>query len=92
MLYIFIVTLQLLVPAIDRSIILYDARETGPLRKVFMKLRVNKLAWNPMEAITFTCASEDYKYVCGKCFFHVKKKKDNWRSLFFFQFIHIRYS
>lgn len=47
--------------ASDRSIILYDARETGPLRKVFMKLRTNKLSWNPMEAVTFTCASEDYK-------------------------------
>lgn len=44
----------------DRSIILYDARETGPLRKVFMRLRTNRLAWNPMEAITFTCANEDY--------------------------------
>ncbi|KAF3426697.1 hypothetical protein E2986_09524 [Frieseomelitta varia] len=44
----------------DRSIILYDARETGPLQKVFMKLRTNKLSWNPMEAVTFTCANEDY--------------------------------
>ena len=46
--------------ASDRSIILYDARETGPLRKVFMRLKSNKLSWNPMEAVTFTCASEDY--------------------------------
>ncbi|XP_043264502.1 DDB1- and CUL4-associated factor 13 [Colletes gigas] len=46
--------------ASDRSIILYDARETGPLRKVCMKLRTNKLSWNPMEAVTFTCANEDY--------------------------------
>ncbi|XP_076297533.1 DDB1- and CUL4-associated factor 13 [Lasioglossum baleicum] len=46
--------------ASDRSIILYDARETGPLRKVFMRLRTNKLSWNPMEAVTFTCANEDY--------------------------------
>ncbi|XP_076172108.1 DDB1- and CUL4-associated factor 13 [Ptiloglossa arizonensis] len=46
--------------ASDRSIILYDAREAGPLRKMFMKLRTNKLAWNPMEAITLTCANEDY--------------------------------
>ncbi|KAG7212871.1 hypothetical protein KM043_002223 [Ampulex compressa] len=46
--------------ASDRSIILYDARETGPLRKVVMKLRTNKLAWNPMESVTFTCANEDY--------------------------------
>ncbi|KZC13401.1 PREDICTED: DDB1- and CUL4-associated factor 13 [Dufourea novaeangliae] len=46
--------------ASDRSIILYDARETGPLRKVFMRLKTNKLSWNPMEAVTFTCANEDY--------------------------------
>ncbi|XP_034174607.1 DDB1- and CUL4-associated factor 13 [Osmia lignaria lignaria] len=46
--------------ASDRSIILYDARETGPLRKVYMGLKSNKLSWNPMEAVTFTCANEDY--------------------------------
>ncbi|XP_031834379.1 DDB1- and CUL4-associated factor 13 [Nomia melanderi] len=46
--------------ASDRSIILYDARETGPLRKVYMRLKTNKLCWNPMEAVTFTCANEDY--------------------------------
>ncbi|CAG9765101.1 unnamed protein product [Ceutorhynchus assimilis] len=46
--------------ASDRSIILYDMRDHGPLRKVVMKLRPNKLAWNPMEAFTFTVASEDY--------------------------------
>ncbi|XP_033225670.1 DDB1- and CUL4-associated factor 13 isoform X2 [Belonocnema kinseyi] len=44
----------------DRSIILYDTREVGPLRKVVMSLRSNKLSWNPMEAFTFTCANEDY--------------------------------
>lgn len=49
--------------ASDRSIILYDTRETGPLRKVVMKLRANKLCWNPMEAYIFTVANEDYKYV-----------------------------
>ncbi|OXU21653.1 hypothetical protein TSAR_004143 [Trichomalopsis sarcophagae] len=46
--------------ASDRSIILYDTREVGALRRVIMKLRANRLAWNPMEAFTFTCASEDY--------------------------------
>lgn len=46
--------------ASDRSIILYDARETGPLRRVLMRLKSNKLSWNPMEAVTFTCANEDY--------------------------------
>lgn len=47
--------------ASDRSIILYDTRGATPLRKIIMKLRSNKLAWNPMEAYTFTCANEDYK-------------------------------
>lgn len=47
--------------ASDRSIILYDVRDSGPLRKVIMKLRTNSLAWNPMEAFIFTCANEDYK-------------------------------
>lgn len=47
--------------ASDRSIILYDTRDTGPIRRVVMSLRVNRLAWNPMEAFSFTCASEDYK-------------------------------
>lgn len=47
--------------ASDRSIILYDTRETGPLRKVTLRLRTNRLSWNPMEAFSFTCANEDYK-------------------------------
>ncbi|XP_026461812.1 DDB1- and CUL4-associated factor 13-like [Ctenocephalides felis] len=46
--------------ASDRSIILYDTREAKPLRKVVMTLRSNRLAWNPMEAFTFTLANEDY--------------------------------
>ncbi|KAB0800733.1 hypothetical protein PPYR_06472 [Photinus pyralis] len=46
--------------ASNRSIILYDTRDTGPLRKVIMKLRPNRLVWNPMEAFIFTCANEDY--------------------------------
>ncbi|RVE54745.1 hypothetical protein evm_000512 [Chilo suppressalis] len=46
--------------ASDRSIILYDSRESGPLRKVVMELRSNSLAWNPMEAFIFTVANEDY--------------------------------
>lgn len=48
--------------ASDRSIILYDIRGTAPLRKVIMKLKSNKLVWNPMEAYIFTCANEDHKY------------------------------
>lgn len=47
--------------ASDRSIILYDIRDAGPLRKVVMKLRCNKMSWNPMEAFSFVCANEDYK-------------------------------
>ncbi|KAG5898891.1 hypothetical protein JTB14_003285 [Gonioctena quinquepunctata] len=46
--------------ASDRSIILYDMRENHPLRKIVMKLRTNKLAWNPMEPYIFTTANEDY--------------------------------
>ncbi|CAD5116724.1 DgyrCDS5582 [Dimorphilus gyrociliatus] len=46
--------------ASDRSIVLYDCRERNPLRKVILKLRSNKLAWNPLEAFTFTVANEDY--------------------------------
>lgn len=46
--------------ASDRSIILYDTRDIGPIRKVIMTLRSNRLCWNPMEAFIFTCANEDY--------------------------------
>lgn len=46
--------------ASDRSIILYDTRDTGPLRKVIMTLRTNQICWNPMEAFIFTAANEDY--------------------------------
>ncbi|KAJ8866942.1 hypothetical protein PR048_032804 [Dryococelus australis] len=46
--------------ASDRSIILYDTREAGPVRKVVLRLRSNKVCWNPMEAFIFTCANEDY--------------------------------
>jgi len=44
----------------DRSIILYDMRESQPLRKVILKMVCNALCWNPMEAFVFTVASEDY--------------------------------
>lgn len=47
--------------ASDRSIILYDTRDSGPIRKVVMKMRTNRLSWNPMEAFVFTSANEDYK-------------------------------
>jgi len=45
--------------ASDRSIILYDTRESTPLRKVIMKMRSNTVAWNPMEAYVFCAANED---------------------------------
>lgn len=45
----------------DRSIILYDTRDTGPIRKVVLKLKTNKICWNPMEPFIFTAANEDYK-------------------------------
>uniref|UniRef100_A0A2R5L3U4 Putative sof1-like rrna processing protein n=1 Tax=Ornithodoros turicata TaxID=34597 RepID=A0A2R5L3U4_9ACAR len=44
----------------DRSIILYDTRESQPLRRVVLELRSNAICWNPMEAYIFTCANEDY--------------------------------
>jgi len=46
--------------ASDRSIMLYDTRDTGPVRKVVMNLATNSIAWNPMEAMVFTAANEDY--------------------------------
>ncbi|CAL8247986.1 unnamed protein product [Lota lota] len=46
--------------ASDRSIVLYDMRESTPLKKVIMTMRSNTLSWNPMEAFYFTCANEDY--------------------------------
>ncbi|XP_049813240.1 DDB1- and CUL4-associated factor 13 [Schistocerca nitens] len=46
--------------ASDRSIILYDTRDTGPMRKLVMTLRTNQISWNPMEPFVFTTANEDY--------------------------------
>lgn len=46
--------------ASDNSIMIYDTRDVGPVRKVVMSLRSNALVWNPMEAMVFTTASEDY--------------------------------
>nr|CAG4641641.1 EOG090X04WU [Eurycercus lamellatus] len=44
----------------DRSIILYDMRESTPVRKVVLKMRSNTICWNPMEAFVFTAANEDF--------------------------------
>jgi len=46
--------------ASDRSIILYDTRETRPMRKVILDMRTNAISWNPMEAFVFLAANEDY--------------------------------
>lgn len=46
--------------ASDRSIILYDIRQSEPIRKVTLALRTNAIAWNPTEAFVFTAANEDY--------------------------------
>jgi len=51
----------------DNSIILYDTRDVGPVRKVIMTLRTNVVAWNPMEAMVFTTASEDYSLYSWDC-------------------------
>ncbi|PRD28853.1 UNVERIFIED_CONTAM: DDB1- and CUL4-associated factor 13 [Trichonephila clavipes] len=44
----------------NRSIVLYDIRESEPLRKIVLTLCTNAIAWNPMEAFVFVAASEDY--------------------------------
>lgn len=41
------------------NIVLYDTR-AKEVKKLKMTLRVNALAWNPMEAFILTAASEDY--------------------------------
>lgn len=46
--------------AADRSIVLYDTRQSVPLRKITLQMNSNTLAWNPLEAFVFTTASEDY--------------------------------
>ena len=45
--------------ASDRSIILYDIRQSSPLQRVVLSMRSNAVAWNPMEAFYFTTANED---------------------------------
>ena len=45
----------------DRSIILYDVRKPTPLRKVLLEMRSNTIAWNPMDAFSFTAANEDFE-------------------------------
>jgi len=46
--------------ASDNSIMIYDTRDIGPVRKVILTLRTNAVKWNPMEPMMFTAANEDY--------------------------------
>lgn len=43
----------------DRGVALYDLRSSTPVRKIVMQTKSNALAWNPMEALNFTVASDD---------------------------------
>jgi WD repeat and SOF domain-containing protein 1 len=43
----------------DRGVALYDLRAGAPVRKVVMQTKSNAVAWNPMEALNFTVASDD---------------------------------
>lgn len=43
----------------DRGIALYDLRTSTPVRKLIMQTKSNAIAWNPMEALNFTVASDD---------------------------------
>ena len=44
----------------DRHIVLHDVRDGKNLRKVTMSMKLNAFAWNPMEPLNFTVASEDH--------------------------------
>jgi len=46
--------------AADRSLTLYDVRGTVPLRKIVLEMNSNAICWNPLEAMHFTVANEDY--------------------------------
>ena len=44
----------------DRSVTLYDLRTGSATQKAVMQTRSNCIAWNPMEPMHFTLASEDH--------------------------------
>ncbi|GKY91586.1 hypothetical protein MPSEU_000130500 [Mayamaea pseudoterrestris] len=44
----------------DRGIGLHDTRTASCLKKTILKMRSNDLQWNPMEAMNFVVANEDY--------------------------------
>ena len=46
--------------AADRSVTLYDTRQTVPVRKCVLEMNSNAVAWNPLEAMMFTVANEDH--------------------------------
>jgi DDB1- and CUL4-associated factor 13 len=46
--------------ASDNSVVLYDLRSSQPMKKMFLPMRSNKLAWNPMEPMNFLLANEDH--------------------------------
>ena len=46
--------------AADRSVVLYDIRQAVPMRKVVLEMNTNGICWNPLEAMMFTVANEDY--------------------------------
>jgi WD repeat and SOF domain-containing protein 1 len=43
----------------DRSLVLYDARQETPVRKLVTALRANAVAWNPTEPMNLVAACED---------------------------------
>ncbi|OAF68698.1 hypothetical protein A3Q56_03570 [Intoshia linei] len=44
----------------DNSIILYDLRDSTPMKKMVMDMASNSLCWNPMDPSSLTIANEDY--------------------------------
>lgn len=44
----------------DRSIVLYDLRTQTPVSKTILNMVSNAFAWNPMEAMNFVVANEEY--------------------------------
>ena len=46
--------------ATDRAVVLYDLRTSSTLARTVLSLQTNAIAWNPMEAFNFACASEDH--------------------------------
>ncbi|KAL6855328.1 Protein sof1 [Amphichorda felina] len=44
----------------DRSLVMYDLRTSTPVTKTVLTFASNRIAWSPMEAFNFACASEDH--------------------------------